>query len=150
MYLPILEPIAIKSAMPLTLKQTTLLQQEATVERYFLTFNEGNFDETATLFAESGELRPPFEDPIVGPEAIRDYLKQEAEGMQAYPKEIEVELKADDRRRITVRGQVTAIVFKVNCAWIFELDAAGAIAHVRVKLLASMQELLNLRSEKEA
>jgi len=133
--------------MTLTVEQTTLLQQEKTLERYFATFNVGDFDETAQLFAESGQLRPPFEEPIVGPEAIAAYLKSEAEGMEAFPKELEIELGECDRRRIIVRGQVTASVFKVNCAWIFDLNLKGEIDQVRVKLLASMQELLNIRPE---
>lgn len=133
--------------MPLTLEQTTLLQQEKTIERYFRSFNEGNFDETVTLFAENGQLLPPFEAPIVGQAAILAYLNQEAEGMQAFPRELTVNEKEGEDRRIVVKGQVTAIVFKVNCAWIFDLNANGEIACVQVKLLASMQELLNLRSE---
>jgi ketosteroid isomerase-like protein len=135
--------------MTLTAEQTTLLQQEKTIEQYFQTFNEGAFDETAKLFAETGELRPPFEEPLVGYEAIRNYLKQEAEGMEAFPKELEVELGEDDRHHIIVRGQVTAVVFKVNCAWIFELNPDGKIKWVRVKLLATMQELLNIRPAKK-
>ena len=131
--------------MTLTLEQTTLLQQEKTVEQYFHTFNEGAFDKTAQLFTAAGELRPPFEEPLVGYEAIRAYLKQEAEGMEAFPKELEIELGEGDRRRIIVRGQVTAVVFKVNCAWIFELTPDGEIDWVRIKLLASMQELLDIR-----
>ncbi|MEM1309044.1 MAG: nuclear transport factor 2 family protein [Cyanobacteria bacterium P01_C01_bin.70] len=133
--------------MPLTLEQTTLLQREATVERYFDTFNAGTFDETAALFADAGQLCAPFEEPIAGREAIQAYLYQEAAGMRAYPKEIEVKSGDGDRRCVIVKGQVTAIVFKVNCAWIFDLNANGEIEQVRVKLLASMQELFNLRSE---
>lgn len=132
-------------AMSLTLEQTTLLQHVNTLERYFQTFNEGNFDATAQLFAEQGTLLPPFEEPIVGPEAISHYLHEEAEGMQAFPKELEMTTAESGNRCVIVRGQVTAIVFKVNCAWIFELNDQDEIEHVRVKLLASMQELLNLR-----
>jgi hypothetical protein len=131
--------------MPLTLEQTTLLQHEKTLERYFQTFNEGQFADTAQLFAADGQLLPPFEEPIVGPEAIHRYLQQEAEGMQAFPKAVEILADASRDRGFIVRGQVTAIVFKVNCAWIFELTDQEQIASVRVKLLASMQELLNLR-----
>lgn len=132
--------------MTLSLEQATLLQSEKTVEAYFTAFNAGDFEATAQLFAEMGQLQPPFEEPIVGESAIRAYLEQEAEGMQAFPKELTVESENGDRRRIIVRGQVTAIVFKVNAAWIFELNARNEIAYVRVKLMASMQELLTLRS----
>jgi hypothetical protein len=134
--------------MPLTLETLPSPQQEATVDRYFQTFNEGNFDATASLFAVDGKLQPPFEEPIVGIEAIRAYLKQEAAGMRAFPHEHEAAMVGDDRSQIVVRGQVSAIVFKVNCAWMFDLNAAGEIEYVRVKLLASMQELFNLRPDK--
>lgn len=123
-----------------------LLKAEPTVERYFESFNAGIFEETAALFADEGQLQPPFEDPITGGEAIAAYLNAEAEGMQAYPKELEVEPSTGPLRRVIVRGQVTAIVFKVNTAWIFDLNEANQIQWVRVKLLASMQELLSLRS----
>ena len=124
-----------------------LLQAEPTVERYFESFNAGDFETTATLFAVDGQLQPPFEDPITGAEAIAAYLKAEAAGMQAYPKAIELEPPHEQLRRVVIRGQVTAAVFKVNAAWIFDLNEANQIQWVRVKLLASMQELLSLRPE---
>ena len=127
--------------------QPLLLSAEPSVERYFESFNAGDFETTATLFAVDGQLQPPFEDPITGTAAIAAYLQAEAEGMQAYPKAIELEPSADQRRRVIVRGQVTATVFKVNAAWIFDLNEANQIQWVRIKLLASMQELLSLRRE---
>lgn len=122
------------------------LSAEPTVERYFESFNAGDFDTTAALFAADGQLQPPFESAIVGVDAIAQYLKAEAEGMQAYPQELAVEPSTDITRRVVVRGGVQAIVFKVNAAWIFDLNKNGEIQSVRVKLLASMQELLGLRS----
>lgn len=43
---------------------------------------QGHFAQTASLFVASGQLIPPFDTPVVGPEAIRAYLQQEAAGMQ--------------------------------------------------------------------
>ncbi|NEQ46465.1 MAG: nuclear transport factor 2 family protein [Leptolyngbya sp. SIOISBB] len=122
------------------------LRAHPTVERYFESFNAGDFDVTATLFAVNGQLQPPFEAAVVGSEAIAQYLKTEAAGMQAYPKALVVEPTADSTRRVVVKGHVKAIVFRVNAAWIFELNESGEIQSVSVKLLASMQELLSLRS----
>lgn len=120
------------------------LSQESAVQQYFDSFNRGCFQETAALFAEDGQLRPPFEEPIVGRSAIRDYLTREASSMKATPQEISTELTAD-KRTVTVKGAVTAAVFQVNAAWIFVLDPQGTIASVRVKLLASLQDLVSLR-----
>ena len=121
------------------------VQAEPTVESYFAGFNAGDFDFTAALFAPDGELRPPFESAIVGPEAIAQYLKAEAEGMQACPESLDVQLLGEGCRQISVRGRVKALVFKVSVAWIFELNEDEQIRSVEVKLLASMQELLSLR-----
>ncbi len=121
-------------------------QVEPTVEQYFKSFNAGDFEATAALFAQDGQLHPPFEQAICGTEAIAQYLQAEAQGMQAHPQSWELEGTKSDSRRVIVKGWVKAIVFKVNAAWIFDLNEAGKIQSVRVTLLASMQELLSLRS----
>ncbi|PSN17047.1 nuclear transport factor 2 [filamentous cyanobacterium CCP5] len=131
--------------MTLTMDSIGRLQKTAAVERYFQTFNQGQFLETAQLFTQAGQLQPPFEDPIVGPDAIYAYLKREAAGMQANPQETTIEqLEANDQR-IVVKGNVKALIFNVNAAWIFKLNPQGHIEQVEVKLLASLQELLTLR-----
>ncbi|MEL7315188.1 MAG: nuclear transport factor 2 family protein [Cyanobacteria bacterium J06559_3] len=126
-----------ESATPLSLPQT--------VERYFQTFNNGNFQATSQLFAAVGRLLPPFEDPVIGHDAIYAYLKQEAAGMRATPKATTIEFLTEGRQRVIVKGKVKAIVFSVSAAWIFDLDSNGRIEQVEVKLLASLQELLTLR-----
>jgi hypothetical protein len=131
--------------MTLARELTPLLQVEPTVDSYFQSFNQGDFEATAALFADNGQLLPPFEEPIVGPLAIHEYLQQEAEGMAATPKSISSE-DADDRRRIIVRGTVKALMFTVNAAWVFDLNAQNKIDQVQVKLLASLQDLLKLRA----
>ncbi len=121
------------------------VQAEPTVESYFASFNAGDFEVTAALFVPDGELRPPFESAIVGPDAIAQYLKTEAEGMQAYPESLELRPIGEGGRQILVRGRVKALVFKVVVAWVFELTESEQIRSVEVNLLASMQELLSLR-----
>jgi hypothetical protein len=125
--------------------QTTPLQAEPTVECYFSSFNAGDFDVTAALFAKDGTLQPPFEVEIVGAKAIAQYLKTEAAGMQAYPESLEVQSISEGCRQVLVKGRVKALVFKVNVSWIFEINESEQIELVEVKLLASMQELLGLR-----
>jgi hypothetical protein len=131
--------------MTLARESPVLLAQEPTVNRYFESFNQGDFETTASLFATGGQLLPPFEEPIVGPIAIRDYLQQEAEGMAATPKVVSEEA-AGDRRRVIVRGTVKALMFAVNAAWVFDLNPDNQIEQVQVKLLASLQDLLKLRA----
>ena len=115
------------------------------VERYFQTFNQGDFLETAHLFAATGQLLPPFEEPIVGQADIHAYLESEAAGMQISLKEFTLQQKNDGYVQVIVKGNVKALVFAVNAAWIFDLDAQGKIQQVEVKLLASLQDLLTLR-----
>lgn len=117
---------------------------EPVVLRYFETFNSGDFQQTAALFAENGEMRPPFESAIVGQEAIAAFLEAEAKGMQANPREGIVEPLEDDKLQVQVSGKVQTPMFGVNVSWIFIL-AQGEILFTTIKLLASPQELLNLR-----
>ncbi|NEP16352.1 MAG: nuclear transport factor 2 family protein [Leptolyngbya sp. SIO4C1] len=117
----------------------------ATVDRYFESFNQNDFVQTATLFAPTGRLHAPFESPIEGRAAVLDYLRQEASNMRAFPAEHCSETLADGQTEVTVRGQVQTAAFRVNVEWRFVLTAAAAIAAVHVKLLASMKDLLSLR-----
>jgi len=118
---------------------------EVTILRYFQTFNAGNFAETAALFAVDGALHPPFESPVVVPLAIAAYLKQEAKGMRLFPKE-KVALETDNGYvLLKVTGKVKTPLFGLNVGWIFVLNSDQEIAAATILLLASPQELLNLR-----
>ncbi|AFY82175.1 nuclear transport factor 2 family protein [Oscillatoria acuminata] len=115
------------------------------IQQYFKGLNEGEFELVSELFALEGELRPPFEEPVVGPEAIASYLEAEAKGMKLYPRsEFQESIEAENRH-FDIRGQVETAVFKVNVAWLFVLNPEAEILSVRVKLLASLKELVNLR-----
>ncbi|PSN18547.1 nuclear transport factor 2 [filamentous cyanobacterium CCP5] len=128
--------------------------REPTIHRYFESFNRQEFTTTASLFAPDGALLAPFEDPVVGYAAILDYLQREAPGMEANPRGLEttadVDAEADDlkgHRQIIVKGSVKAVVFNVNVAWTFQLDADDRIQRVRVKLLASLEDLIQFRPQ---
>lgn len=117
----------------------------ATIKQYFKRLNEGEFELVSELFAPEGELRPPFEEPVVGREAIAAYLEVEAKGMKLYPRwEFQESVEALNRH-FEIRGQVETAFFKVNVAWLFVLNPGAEILSVRVKLLASLKELVNLR-----
>lgn len=131
-----------------------------TVICYFDWLNQEAYDQAVTLFTEDGILYAPFESGIQGRSAIADYLKTEAKGMRLQPREgvvqpiddeadeeseDEPENVADDIYQILVTGKVQTSVFGVNVQWTFTLTPDDQLTAVRVKLLASPKELLNLR-----
>lgn len=118
---------------------------EPIIYRYFQRLNAGEFAETARLFAEDGILIAPFEEGVRGRQAIANYLREEAPGLTAFPSQGSLETLDDQSTRITITGQVQTPLFKVNVRWQFQLTNSGEIAAVEVKLLASPQELINLR-----
>jgi hypothetical protein len=120
---------------------------EPAIQAYFETLNAGNFQATANLFAAEGQLLPPFESPIVGRDAILAYLETEARGVTAMP---QAEIKKDqapasDQISIAVVGKVQTALFIVNVEWLFLLNSQAEILSVKIKLLASLQDLLNLK-----
>lgn len=125
----------------LTIDEITI----TTILRYFETLNAGDYVATAALFAEDGVLHPPFESGIVGPEAIATYLQAEATGMQLLPRQGITEPLTDEHTQVQVSGKVQTPWFGVNVSWLFVLNAQQQITEMTIKLLASPQELLNLR-----
>jgi len=113
--------------------------EEPTLERYFRTFNAGQFEATAQLFHPDGVLQPPLDDPQAGRTAIAAYLNAEAQGMQAYPRQ--ATLEASDGHGVRVGGYVQTPLLGVNVAWVFSLLPDGQIARAEIKLLASLQAL---------
>ena len=116
------------------------------ISAYFYTINRGNFQDTANLFTEQGILIPPFEEPIINQGAIATYLEQEAKGMQLQPQQAKSQTLDSGEIRVEVTGKVKTPLFIVNVAWTFTLTSENKIAQVKVKLLGSLPELLNLRS----
>ena len=121
---------------------------ESAITNYFTTFNQAKFNQTAALFAEEGELLAPFEKPIIGREKIASYLEQEAKGMSALPRQGILDSESA-LKTYKVVGKVKTSLFSVNVAWFFSLNSDLQIAIARIKLLASPQELLNLKSKRE-
>ncbi|ACK71132.1 water-soluble carotenoid protein [Gloeothece citriformis PCC 7424] len=118
---------------------------DAVILRYFDSLNRENYSETASLFRAEGSLNPPFEDPIVGAEAIITYLEAEAKGMQLAPRQGIKETLEDNLLKYEITGKVKTPLFSVNVAWKFILNSQSEIISVEIKLLASPQELLKLR-----
>jgi hypothetical protein len=120
-----------------------------TVLRYFENLNAGDFEATANLFADDGVLHAPFEEPIIGSISIATYLKKEARGMQLEPQQGVSQILEDGNVEVQVSGRVQTSVFGINVAWLLLLNSDQEILSVTVKLLASPQELLNLRPHKK-
>lgn len=116
-----------------------------TVLRYFETLNAADFEATAALFAANGNMYPPFESPVEGPEAIAAYLNAEAQGMSLFPREGIIEPLEDGQTQVRVSGKVQTSWCGVNVSWLFVLNPEAEIVSTTIKLLASPQELLNLR-----
>ncbi|WOD41489.1 nuclear transport factor 2 family protein [Nodosilinea sp. E11] len=120
------------------------------VDRYFTGFNAEDYHAVADLFGADGVLFAPFEDPIVGAEAVYTYLQAEAIAMRATPLEAEVtpmsgedqSLPEDGIQQVVVNGRVKTLLFSVSVRWTFVLTAANTIRSAEIKLLASLQELM--------
>ncbi len=120
---------------------------EATILRYFQTLNAGEFAATAALFAEDGVMYPPFESGFVGPDAIAAYLEQEAKDIKADPHKGITEILANEQIQVQVAGKALTSWCGVNVLWLFILNQQRQITEVKIKLLASPQELIALRRD---
>ncbi len=128
-----------------TVTQTIAGVNNDTISNYFESLNTGDFSTTTALFATDGVMYAPFESGIVGGDAIASYLQQEALGLKAEPHQGIIESQEDDLVQIRVNGKVQMPLFGVNVSWLFILNSQQQIVSVTVKLLASPQELINLR-----
>jgi ketosteroid isomerase-like protein len=122
---------------------------ETTILRYFETLNAGDFDATVALFAPDGVMHPPFESDLAGHDAIAQYLKTEAKDIKVNPRQgITEPIEGQDslgRSQVQVSGTAQTSWCGVNVSWQFILNENKEILYARIKLLASPQELLNLR-----
>ncbi|HIK17241.1 MAG TPA: nuclear transport factor 2 family protein [Leptolyngbyaceae cyanobacterium M33_DOE_097] len=122
--------------------------QHSVVLDYFRHLNTGDFAATAALFAEDGFLHPPFESPVIGRGAIATYLEREAQDLQLQPLRGHSEQLPNGCTDFDIVGKVQTPWFSVNVAWQMILSPHDEIYVVRVKLLASLLELANLRDKR--
>lgn len=114
------------------------------VQDYFSTLNAGEYYETSLLFAEQGELLPPFDDVIQGQDAIAHYLSQEATDVVCSPQVVEV-VNSD---QLLVQGYVQTQLFQLNATWQFQFDIHQRIELLKIELVASLEELLTANSRR--
>jgi len=124
---------------------------EPAVLSYFGAMNADDFEAAIALFTTNGALQPPFQKPIVGPEAIARYMRAEAQGLNIMPQQGICEVLADGSKQLKVTGVVQTPWFGVNVgmniSWRFLINPQGEIFFVAIDMLASPQELLNLRPQ---
>ncbi|MBF2026201.1 MAG: nuclear transport factor 2 family protein [Oscillatoriales cyanobacterium C42_A2020_001] len=120
------------------------------VLQYFDSLNAGDFEATSRLFAVDGALQPPFENAVVGPEAIADYLKREARGFLLEPTQAVSTVLDDGCTEVEVVGKVQTPWFSVNVRWTFILSPTQQIFIAKINLLAALQDLLHLKNNKNA
>jgi Orange carotenoid protein, N-terminal/Nuclear transport factor 2 (NTF2) domain len=122
---------------------------DATPLAYFEAMNRDDFETAIALFVDDGALQPPFQKPIVGKEAIITYMRAEAQGLNMMPARGLTEYLPDGSKQLKITGKVLTPWFGVNVAmniaWRFALTAEGKIFFVAIDMLASPEELLNLR-----
>lgn len=119
------------------------------ITQYFAALNAEDFRRTSELFAADGALQPPFESLVIGPEAIAEYLTQSAKGLVLLPQQGTVQTLADGCTQYEIVGQVQTPWFRVNVGWLFILSPDQKIFVAKIKLLASLQELLQIRQSTE-
>jgi len=140
---PVVPPTEMAARTQVTIEGVT----NPTVLDYINNMNAFDFEAAVSLFAPKGALQPPFQKPIVGPDAILAYMREECPGLKMMP-ERGVSEVVDGYTQIKVTGKVQTPWFGasvgMNIAWRFLLDPEGKIFFVAIDLLASPQELLNL------
>lgn len=122
---------------------------EPTVLRYFEAMNAGDLQAVTALFAPEGALQPPFEKPMVGYDAIAAYMREEAPGLKLLPGQGISRTQEDGSKQFKITGKCQTPWFGVNVgmnlAWRFLINPQGKIFFLAIDMLASPQELLNLR-----
>lgn len=123
----------------------SITEVKLTIASYFATLNQGQFEATAALFSPQGRLCPPYQSPIIGREAIVAYLREEASEIQLIPLAEKPCISSNGQIQVDVRGQVQIAGFKLNAVWTFWLNSDGKIDQVQIELLATWEELLQVR-----
>jgi Orange carotenoid protein, N-terminal/Nuclear transport factor 2 (NTF2) domain len=156
-YDPTVTPKTAPKAEDFQLARTEPVVAEITVEgitdptplAYYEAMNRDDFEAALALFTDDGSLQPPFQKPIIGKEAILAYMRSEAQGLNMMPSRGITEYLADGSKQLKITGKVLTPWFGVNVAmniaWRFALTPDSKIFFVAIDMLASPEELLNLR-----
>lgn len=121
--------------------------QSQTIHNYFLTLNENNFEEFAALFSLDGVLFPPFESAIVGRDAICQYLQNTGIEVKAFPQSGTVQPENNGITVYQISGNVKTSYFTVKVVWIIELNTEQQIVSAKIRLLATLEDLLRFKRD---
>ena len=121
--------------------------QSQVIHNYFLTLNENNFEEFAALFSPDGLLIPPFESAIVGRDAICQYLQTTGIEVKAFPQSGTVQPENNGITVYQISGNVKTSYFTINVVWIIEVNAEQQIVSAKIKLLATLEDLLRFKPD---
>lgn len=121
--------------------------QSQVIHNYFLTLNENNFEEFAALFSPDGLLIPPFESAIVGRDAICQYLQTTGIEVKAFPQSGTVQPENNGITVYQISGTVKTSYFTINVVWIIEVNAEQQIVSAKIKLLATLEDLLRFKPD---
>ena len=121
--------------------------QSQVIHNYFLTLNENNFEEFAALFSPDGLLIPPFESAIVGRDAICQYLQTTGIEVKAFPQSGTVLPENNGITIYQISGTVKTSYFTINVVWIIEVNAEQQIVSAKIKLLATLEDLLRFKPD---
>lgn len=145
---PISVPTAIAARTRVSIEGVT----NTAVLSYIDNMNANDFDAAVGLFAPNGALQPPFQKPIIGREAVLNYMREECQELKLMPERGTIESMDEGYTSIKLTGKVQTPWFGssvgMNIAWRFLLDPQDNIFFVAVDLLASPKELLNLVRQK--
>lgn len=119
--------------------------EEPVLSQYFTALNAGEFEAVSQLFAVDGTLQPPFDELLAGRDAIAAYLEKEAQGFLLQPQSGALVQQDNSYTEYEILGKVETPWFSVNVGWNFILSPTKEISFAKVKLLASLKELLPLR-----
>ncbi len=121
--------------------------QSQVIHNYFLTLNENKFEEFAALFSPDGILFPPFESAIAGRDSICQYLQTTGIEVKAFPQSGTVQPENNGITVYQISGNVKTSYFTVNVVWIIELNAEQQIVSAKIKLLATLEDLLRFKRD---
>ncbi len=146
---PIKEPVVPPQELAPRKKVIIKGIDNSTILSYMENMNAFDFEAAVALFAQDGALQPPFDKPIVGQESILGYMREDCYGLKLMPEQGVSEPGEGEFTQIKVTGKVQTHWFGgsvvINVAWRFLLNPEGKIFFVAIDVLASSEELMNLR-----
>ena len=114
------------------------------IYEYFTKLNNAEFTAVIELFSEQGCLNPPFDKSLQGKGEILQYLEKEAKGIKSYPEQGETTQKGS-LTEYQIQGTVGISGFIFNMNWFIQLNSDQKIMVVEVKLVASLEDLLDFK-----